>query len=226
MVGRPEELHAEAEKAGDGCHDSEVLPALLENRSLLDVELEVGADSVDGARLGQAGEVEARLRHRIRDSTAPPVVEVELAAERAAAEHPGLEATPWLFVEGHHPERPLRLDALAAQKADGRERGHDAERPVVAAAPRDGVEVGADENRTGLPGGPFTEDVAGRIELGLEPELFELAHEPIVGLRELRSPGEARDAALVGADLGSGLELSRERGHRASSTSDRARPRP
>src|SRR4029079_9528027 len=90
VVGRTEELHAEAEKPRDRRDDAEILPALLEDRALLDVELEVGAARSASARLGQAIEVEAGARHRVGDTAAAPVFEVELAAEGAAREDPGL----------------------------------------------------------------------------------------------------------------------------------------
>ena len=121
MVGRAQELHAEAEEPGDRRDDAQVLSALLEHGALLDVELEVGADPVDSARLGQAVEVEAGARHRVGDTAAAPVLEIDLAAEGAAAEHPGLEAAALLVVEGHDPEGPPRLDAFRPQGADGPE---------------------------------------------------------------------------------------------------------
>jgi hypothetical protein len=201
VVGRTQELHAEAEQPGDRRDDAQVLPALLENGALLDVEFEVGADSVDSARLGQAVEVEAGARHRIGDAAAPPVLEVELAAEGPAAEHPGLEAAALLVVEGHDPEGPPRLDPFRPQGADGCEGSQHAERAVVAAAARHRVEVRADEHRLPLPRVPAAEDVACRVELGFQAEVLEPAHEPVVRLRELWGPREAGDAAAVGADL-------------------------
>src|SRR6185503_19807941 len=76
VVGRAEELDAEAEEPSDRRDDSEVLAALLEDGPLLDMELEIGANPFDPARLGEAVEVEARARHCVSDAAAAPVVEV------------------------------------------------------------------------------------------------------------------------------------------------------
>ncbi len=190
------------------------------------MELEVGADLVDSTGVREAVEIEARPRHRVRHSAPPPVLEVDLAAERPAAEHSGLEAAPLLVVEGDDPERPPGLDTLGAKRAHRRQRGENSKGAVVAAAARHRVQMGADDDRLALPRAPAAEDVSRLVELRLETELVEPSHQPVVRLGELRAPGEARDAAAVGADLRRRLELSRERGHRASSSTGTARQRP
>jgi hypothetical protein len=193
---------------------------------LLDVELEIGADAVDAASLRQVLEVEAGTSHCVRDTATPPILEVELPAERAAAQHPGLETAALLVVEGHDPERPRRLDPVGLQRTNDRKRGQNPQRPVVAAPARDRVEMGPDEHRFPFAGLPAAEHVSRRIDLTLQAEMLEPPQEPGVRLGELRAPGETGNTAAVRADERGALELSRERGHRASSASDRARPRP
>jgi hypothetical protein len=68
VVRLPCQPNAEAEQSGDGRHDPDVDSLLFEHGALLDVQLEVGADPVDPARLGQPVEVEPCGGHRIGDS--------------------------------------------------------------------------------------------------------------------------------------------------------------
>jgi hypothetical protein len=137
-----------------------------------------------------------------------------------------LEPASLLVVEGHDPERTRGLDPFCLQRADDVERGQHAKGPVVAASARHGVEVGAEEDSLPLPRVPAAEYVSRRVELGLEAELLETRDEPFVGLLELVRPGKAGHAAFIRADLRGRFDVSRERGHFASSASGRARRRP
>ncbi|HEY7560738.1 MAG TPA: hypothetical protein VH650_01050 [Gaiellaceae bacterium] len=77
--------------------------------------------------------------------------------------------------------------------------------------------MGADEDGSALARLPAADDVAGRVKLGIEPELLEPLRQPGVRSRELGRPREAVDAAaLVGADLRRVFEISRQRSHGAS----------
>ena len=117
VVGLAGEAHAEAEHPGDRGDDAEVDATALEHGPLLDVQLEVGAELADARRLAQPAEVESGLCHRVGDAPTLPVLQVAVAAERSAPEHPGLEAAALLVVEGDDPERAARLDALGLQPA-------------------------------------------------------------------------------------------------------------
>jgi hypothetical protein len=99
VVRLAQEPCPEAEHAGDRRDDAEVDAGPLQHRPLLDVELEVGSDAVEAARLGEPREVEPRVGHRLRDPPPAPVLQVAVAAERPAAEHPRLEAAAFLVVE-------------------------------------------------------------------------------------------------------------------------------
>ena len=217
VVGLAGEARTEAEHPGDRRDDAEVDAIALQHGPLLDVQLQVGAELADPRRLAQPPEVEAGLGHRVRDAPALPVLQVAVPAECTAAEHPGLEAAALLVVEGDDPERAPRLDAVGLQAAHDVQRSQNAERPVVAAAGGDGVEVRAERDGLPLPRRPAADHVPGGIELGLEAQLGELLHEPGIRLCELGRPGEPRDApALVAADPRGGLEISCQRRHGAS----------
>jgi len=69
--------------------------------------------------------------------------------------------------------------------------------------------VGADEDCRALPFLPAAEDVAGGIDLGLQPELLQAPDEPLVRPSQLGRPGEAGNAAAVRADARGFLEISR-----------------
>ncbi len=68
--------------------------------------------------------------------------------------------------------------------------------------------MGPDQERLALPRLPAAHDVAGRIDLCFETELLEPRKQPLVRGLELRSPGEARHAAVVGADPRQLLQIS------------------
>jgi hypothetical protein len=190
---------------------------------LLYVELQVRTYAVDGLRLPESLEVEAAGRHGVSNPATPPVFGIEVADERAAAQHSGLETASFLVVEGDDPERTPQRSAFMPERADHLECGEDTQRAVVLPSARHGVEVGADQDGRALPFLPAAENVAGGIDLGLQPELLEAADEPLVRLRQLGRPGEAGNAAAVRADSRGFLEIRRERRHRASSATGRAR---
>ena len=183
---------------------------------MLDVKLQVGADTVDSPRFGKPLEVEAGRRHRRVHAPLAPVVEIEIAYERTAAEHPGLEAASLLVVERDNPERTLESNAFLPERTHALEGGQHAQCAVEAPAPRHCVQVRADEDSGSLTLLPAPDHVAGRVDLGLEPKRIKPGQEPFVRLRELRGPGKAGDAVFVGADPRRVFEFSDERGHRVS----------
>jgi len=69
--------------------------------------------------------------------------------------------------------------------------------------------VRADEDCRALPFLPAAQDVAGGIDLGLQPELLQAADQPVVRLRQLGRPGEAGNAAAIRAESRRFLEISR-----------------
>ena len=105
-----------------------------------------------------------------------------------------------LVHEGDQPERALRLDAPLLEQADRLQTAEHAERAVVAAAARNRVEVRADHDRGAGASLPATDQVAGGVELHLEPELLQLAGQPGQNVAELGRPRETRDAGALAAE--------------------------
>ena len=195
MVRLAEETRAEAEHPRDRRDDAEIDAGALKHRALLDVELQVGAHLVGSARVREPGEVETRFGHRRGDAAAAPVLEVAVAAERAAAQHPRLEAGPFLVVEGGDPDWSLRLDALGLQAPHDVERREDAEGAVVPAPAGHRVQVRAEEHRLAVACLPAADDVARRVELDCELQLGKTLRQPRVRLGELARPRKATDPA-------------------------------
>jgi hypothetical protein len=208
VVGLARQGDSEAEQTTDAGHDAEVGALLLQHRTLLDVQLEIGADVLDTARVGKALEVEAARGHRVGHAAPAPVLQVEVSNEYAAPEHPRLEAAPFLVVERHNPQRAAKRRLRALQRANDLEGREHAEGAVVLPSARDGVQVRADEDRTALPLVPAAEHVARRVDLRLQPELLEAPDEPFVRLCELGGPGKAGDALPVRADPRRVLQVS------------------
>ena len=98
-----------------------------------------------------------------------------LSGERAAAEERRVEARTLLVHERDDPERPPRLEPLLPQQPDRVHGRDDAECAVEAAAGRHGVQVRADEDRPAAACLPAPDQVAGRVDLDLEPELASCA---------------------------------------------------
>ncbi|HEY7560737.1 MAG TPA: hypothetical protein VH650_01045 [Gaiellaceae bacterium] len=134
VVRLADEARAEPEHARDRGHDPQVRPTPLEDGPLLDVELEVGADVVHAARVRKPRQVEPGRRHGVADAARDEILEVAVAAERPASQHPRLEPGSLLVVERDDPDGPARLHAVRLQPAHDVQRGEDAQRAVVAAA--------------------------------------------------------------------------------------------
>ena len=135
----------------------------------------------------------------------------ETAGERVAAER--ADQCPFLVGEVDRFEGHRQLEPRVLDGAENLERAQDAERAVVAAALPDGVEMGAEEERS-CTGSASREDrrvVCGRVDLGLEPRGPRRLEEP--GARgEVRSgEGRARDTAFGrGPELRERLEVGPE----------------
>src|SRR4029453_6956171 len=168
MVRLARERDAEAEQAADARDEAGVDALLFQHRPLLDVQLEVGADLVDATRIREALEFESAGGHRLAYAAAVPVLQVEVADEGAAPEHPGLEAAPFLVVERDDPQRAAKRSLRALQRPDDVERREHTEPAVGPASPGNGVEVGSDEDRGSFPLVPAAEHVPRRVDLRLE----------------------------------------------------------
>ena len=159
----------------DDSGDDPDLDALrLEHGALLDVQLEVSAQLVHAARARNALEVEAELGHRLGQADAVGVTTLAefaqiLPDERPAAEQRRAEAGAFLVHERDQPEGPRRLDPALLEQADRLETREDPERAVVAAAARHRVQVRADGDRLAGACLPASDQIAGRIDLDLEP---------------------------------------------------------
>src|SRR2546426_860540 len=125
-------------------------PVLLQQRSLLDVELEVGAERAGDAGLG--AEVADPLE--LVDETDPVLVprvvgvlEGDLARHHAAGDHGRLKARSLLVGEDRQGDWMARPDLLVVQRPDHLEAAEDAELSVVPAAGRHRVHMGAHYHR-------------------------------------------------------------------------------
>ena len=194
-------------------------------RALLDVQLDerVDAGGVD-PRVGQPVGVEARVAQRVGHAHAVAVaqpVEVgarEIAGGRAAADAAGPE--PRLLPRpGDDLDRPPRGGAALPQEPDGLDRAEHPEHAVVAAGVQRRVDVGAgeDERRAGLAPRPAAEQVADRVDAGLQAGLAHPARDAVERAGVRRRVHLARDPARAGivVELGElGDRVVQPGGHR------------
>ena len=186
----------------DALDDADGQRLLLEDRSLLDVQLEVGAEGAGDAGLGAeiadplklVAETVAVLVARVVG-----VLERDLARHDAGADHGGLKARPLLVGEDGHRHRMPRPRVAIVERADGLERAEHAELAVVLPAGRHGVRVRAHQDRGQmLASRAQTEDIAHPVHGDGEPGLAHPSHEEIaaapvlVGQREAREPARRR----------------------------------
>ena len=148
------------------------------------------ADVADRARVAEAVEGEAGVRHRVAQRGAVRVTALGdvgevLAGERAAAEQRSAEAGALLVHEAHEPDGTRRGGASRLEPSDRIEAGEHAERTVVASPTRHRVEVRADEHGAPRSCCPAPDDVACRVELPCEAQGAEPLREPPVRLHQL-----------------------------------------
>ncbi len=161
---------------------------LLEDRPLLDVELEVGAERPRDAGLGPeiadplelVAEPEPVLVARVVG-----VLEGNLARHHSRADHGGLKARALLVGEDGHGHGVAGAAAGVVQRADRLERAEHAELAVVLAAGGHGIGVRAHhDGRQRQGAGPLAEDVAHLVDAQGQAGL---AHPPTRRSRPRRS---------------------------------------
>ena len=131
-------------------HDADPQPLGLEDRPLLDVELEQRAErpATDRALAGVADALQLLADRPAGVVLAgKAVVELEHAREHAGGDHRRREAAALLVGPVDHLERRRGLDAVVVQRADHLERRQHAERAVELAAGRLAVEMAAEQHR-------------------------------------------------------------------------------
>ena len=147
----------------------------LQRRPLLDVQLDIGVDvgAADRRRPAIADAVEFFAGDFAVDADrGQRRLERHRAGEDQAAEHVGLEARAFLVGEEGDGERPLGDHAGVVERLDHFEPAEHAERAIVMAAGRHGVDVAADHHRRAvLLAAPQADDVADRVDGDREPQL-------------------------------------------------------
>ena len=194
--------------AGDG---ADAAAFGVEDRALLDVELEIGVRfdraGLELARIADAAELVADGKPVVV-TDGVGLVERQRAGPDAAAEDVGVEAHALLVGEGDDRDRTLRRDPGLLQGRDGFERRKHPERAVVAPAGRDSVDVGAEHHgRAVALARHQAEDVADPVDPDIEAELPHPRDEKIPALAVLVGQRQPAAAAVAGvADPGQGFE--------------------
>ena len=141
------------------------------------------------------------------------LTEAERAFERhragkdQAAEHVGLEARALLVGEEGDRQRPLGDDAGVVERLDDFEPAEHAERAVVMAAGRHGVDVAAHHHRRAVfLAAPHADDVADRVDRHRQPEFAHPLDDEVaarlVGVAERQAAHAAvRPRAFLGQPL-------------------------
>ena len=198
------DVHLEAVDPDDALDHRDPAALPLEVPALLDVELEDGPDPsrVEDGALQRPGVEPVPLDPLVEAEPvfAQPVqlAVVDGPGRRPAAEEAVPEVGALLVAPDDHFQRVAGLDPLLAERPQHLERSQDAERAVVVAALRDGVEVGPEEDggQGLLPLAP-AEEVAGGIGAHPESGAFHLARDPGPGREFL-----LRESEPVGAAAG------------------------
>ena len=206
-----EDRHVALDPAGPE-HRRGGLTAALEDRPLLDVELEVGARPAQPlAGLVHAVELDVVTGEHVLEPLAVAIAQVTdlVDLERAGAggrtEQAATEARALLV--GPVDEPKANGPARAGLRAQRAQRAEDAERAVEPTARRHGVHVGADDHEVVGVAGQLGPEVPGGVHAQLdrqlvEPRAQELARlHPLVGPahapRSVGSAGEPRKLAQV-----------------------------
>src|SRR5207253_9149894 len=124
--------------------DADRAPLLLADRTLLDVELEVGAEgSRDAGLRAEIADALQRVHETdpVRVARAVGVLERDLPGHHPAGDHGRLKARPLFVGEDDERDGMAGADPLVVQRADRLEAAEDAELAVVLAAGRHGVHV-------------------------------------------------------------------------------------
>src|SRR4051812_26145836 len=169
MVLRAGEPHAKLPLTGDRVDHADGVALVVEDTTLLDMQLDEGVDVV-APRTRERRRVEAAGPHRRADRRTVRVAQAidllggHLPGEGARAPEVGREAAALLFAEDAHFERRSWRPIGVAQGRDGADGGVDAQRAIVLAALLHGIDVGAAEHRPCARGtGQAAEQVAYRI---------------------------------------------------------------
>ena len=228
------EHELEGAVADDPADDADVDTGALEPRPLLDVELEVARESRRVA--ARAGE--ALLAQPGPGETGAERVEAASGREQSLGpERPGQRLAPeqaderaLLVREVDRLEVHRKLLARVLRGAEHLEGRDDAERPVEAAPVRNGVEMGAEEERAGTWAGRQQDGrvVSRRVDPHLEPGLGRPLEEPAPGGQVRLAERRPADAALRRrADLRERVEVGPQAfGVDHSYPRSRNRPRP
>ncbi len=201
------DVHVHAARRVAAHHDAHRHRLAIEDRPLLDVQLEVGVDRAAAHRglavVADALELAAELLAVVVAQGEHPV-HVEDAREGARGHHRRREARALLVGPAHQLERALGAHAPVVQRAQHLEAGQHADDAVVLAARELGVEVAAHQHRRQVivrPGAP-REDVADAVHRHRAARLGAPGDEEIAHLLVRVGEGQAAEAArLAGADL-------------------------
>ena len=181
-------------------HDADVLLFGLQNRALLDVDLQERLD-VGALVGGDRIRVEAVCLHRVVDAhavlvlVAADVVHRELRVQHLAGEQAGFEARALLVVGGDHLDGVVRLPAAFDELAHRLDAAHHARDAVVCAAEPHRIEVRADHDGVGHLALQPADDRAGVVHAHGEADFLHAGFDVFAGRAGLGCEGEAGDAA-------------------------------
>ena len=216
MVGLPGErqlLPRDALHPGDG-PDGHAL--LLEQRALLDVQLDVGVRGRSGHRgvAGPPDALELLAEHGAVDGDdVERVLQRHAAGVHEAAEHVGGEPAALLVGEERNRQRAAGADAGVVEGAHDLQPREHAEGAVVAAPRADGVDVAARHDRVerGVGAGTGGDDVADAVDPDGEPEVPHPPDDQLAPAGVLVGEGEAAVAPVPRvAHRGEGVEVGQQ----------------
>src|SRR3989454_836325 len=198
VIGLPAHRDLEVRGAGDGRDDAEPRPVILENRALLDVQLDEDVDvATHGTR--RSGGVEADRTHRVGERDAVGVadafgfVRLEAIGDGARAPEVGVETAALFLADGDTLEDPRRPAEAVPETRDRFDPRDDAERAVERAAAADRVDVRSGHDRAAsaraLDAPP---DVPDRVASHEETRFFEPAGDEL----HRRAPPRRLQAAI------------------------------
>src|SRR5262249_3162946 len=167
---------------------------LLEERALLDVQLEIGAERTGNAGLGADIAAGLRLAHEPAATLVARVVGVfgrDLASHHAAGEHRRLKPRAFLVGEDGERHGMPGPDPVRVERAECLEPAENAELTVIFAAGGDGVHVRAhDDRRQRLPARALAEDAAHRVDRDAQPRVAHPAQHEVATALVLVGEGQ------------------------------------
>src|SRR5580704_10903865 len=199
LPGDGDLVQALALRAGD---DADRLGRRFEDRSLLDMRLEIGGGppAADRLRAGKTDALEFAAECEAGQIVRPceTVGEVEDTGEHARADHRRRKARTLLVGPGNDLDRRLGLVSEVVEGAQHFEGGHHTVGAVELAAGRLRVEVAAshDGRQARVPAGPAREDVADPIDPDGAASLLAPTDEEPAGLAVEVAGGEPAHPAL------------------------------